>query len=363
MSKSTFPENFAESFIEQTTSGLIALDSNGKILICNPEAKRILELKGKKVEGKSYDEALTSWRELVKLLSEGLNRHKWYSRAERVIYDQKDNRKITLGFSLFPVKSDNRQIKGVVLIFKDITKLKQLQERIRLKERLIALGEAASTMAHEIQNPLASIRVNLDLLKDKCSEDTSLQKYIKTMDNEFNHLSSIVNRFLNYLRPYKYDFRPVNIEEVLTKSLSLIGDKLSKTKIKIARKRLSPIPPISGDMEQLRQCFLNLLTNAIEAIPRGGTISISTDFESEDRRKGNTGSVLIEISDTGIGIPKDSIRKIFDPFFTTKEKGVGLGLSIVHKIVEDHEGSISVESEVKKGTKFLIRLPLQSSLV
>ena len=216
---------------------------------------------------------------------------------------------------------------------------------------------------HEVQNPLASVKVNLDLLKDKCGKDTSLQRYINTMDREFNHLSSVVTLLLNYLRPYKYDFRPVDIEEILTKSLDLLGDKLKRTKIKVQRKQLSPLPPISGDMEHLRQCFLNLLSNAIEATSKGGTIYITTDFKSEDRKKGTPASVLIKIADTGIGIPQNLIRKIFDPFFTTKERDVGLGLSIVHKIIEDHEGTISVESEVKKGTKFFIVLPLQSALI
>ena len=362
MNQKKLPENFVELIIEQTTSGLIAFDNKGEIVVCNPEAKRILNLKDEKIRGKRYDEVLVLWDELVELLSENFNRQRWHSRAEKVIRDHKD-RKVTLGFSLFPVKNRDGEIHGVVLIFKDITDLKQREERIRLKERFIALGESASTLAHEVQNPLASVKVNLDLLKDKCGKDTSLQRYINTMDREFNHLSSVVTLLLNYLRPYKYDFRPVDIEEILTKSLDLLGDKLKRTKIKVQRKQLSPLPPISGDMEHLRQCFLNLLSNAIEATSKGGTIYITTDFKSEDRKKGTPASVLIKIADTGIGIPQNLIRKIFDPFFTTKERDVGLGLSIVHKIIEDHEGTISVESEVKKGTKFFIVLPLQSALI
>ncbi|HUB07915.1 MAG TPA: ATP-binding protein [Myxococcales bacterium] len=246
----------------------------------------------------------------------------------------------------------------------------QLFERMKERDRLAALGEMAAGLAHEIRNPLGAIKGAAQYLKpaDLPGDDGDL---LQVIVEEVNRLNGVVTEFLDYSRPVKSQLAPTDVNEVLQRTVKLLQSQGLPPGISIDL-RLSPdLPAAQGDAEQLKQVFINLAFNAIQAMPRGGTLTIRTEglaassatwrfAEVGPSRARRSGPELLEVRfrDTGEGIPEDARERIFIPFYTTKAKGTGLGLAIVQRIVKAHNGAISVESQPGLGTEFVIRLPV-----
>ncbi len=250
--------------------------------------------------------------------------------------------------------------------------LKESQEQLIQSGKLAALGQLAAGMAHEIRNPLTSIKILIHSLIDKLGPDEARREDIIVIENEIERMNQTIKRFLDFARPAKPTFFPLNINQVLEDTFSLISPELREEKIHL-RRALSPeLPEVLADREQLRQAFLNLILNALQAMSEGGSLTIATRVtgdRSKVMRKNLTPNTqhpkpegnFIEISftDTGCGILSEKVNSIFDPFFTTKEEGIGLGLSITHRIIDSHQGSIKAESQEGKGTTFTIIIPVR----
>ncbi|MCK4436539.1 HAMP domain-containing protein [bacterium] len=234
-----------------------------------------------------------------------------------------------------------------------LRQMRELEEELRRKDRLAALGELSAGVAHEVRNPLGIIKNSAQVLQDKFKDkDTKSRELSKFIIEEVDRLNKVVTNFLDFARPQKPNLTGRKIAPIISRALELMQSEILKRKIKVANKHEDNLPPVLADEELLAQVFLNIISNAIQAMPDGGRLMVSS--------KSGAGSYkdLVEISftDTGCGIPAQDLDKIFNPFFSNKEGGVGLGLSIVHKIVESHGGKISVHSRVGEGTTFTIHL-------
>lgn len=241
--------------------------------------------------------------------------------------------------------------------------LQYIHQQLLQTEKLAALGKLAASVAHEINNPLTGVLTYIKLMQKKLQsvqENQNLQKfqsYLTVMEKETERCATIVKNLLDFARKREPSFKEgVDVNAVLEDAISLVSNKLTLQNVTLERE-FSDLPPITADPGQLRQAFLNLLLNAIEAIQdSSGVVEVRTSFSERDN------SVIVEISDTGVGIKEEDLQRIFDPFFTTKEKGTGLGLSVVYGIVNSHRGQISVKSKVGQGTTFTIKLPVRINL-
>ncbi len=235
----------------------------------------------------------------------------------------------------------------------DIETRKKLERQLKLlaqSEKLASLGQLASGIAHEINNPLTNVSLNVQILKKRAknsfTEGEGLQK-LEAIERNLDRASTIAKELLQFSRQRETEIIPLNINDIITSTLTLLRYKLGDV---IIHQKLSDVPDVMGDPGKLEQVFINILNNSVEAMPNGGSISISTSHSNSE--------VKIEISDTGIGISEENLPRVFDPFFTTKEigRGTGLGLSICHGIINQHNGTIDISSTAGKGTTVIIKL-------
>jgi two-component system sensor histidine kinase HydH len=226
----------------------------------------------------------------------------------------------------------------------------QTEEQLRRADRLSALGELSAGMAHEIRNPLGAIKGAVEILKDDYSSGDRKYEFIKILLKESDRLNTIVQEFLGFARPKQPELQQADLNDAIESVLALAAQEAKKTGVSIDKKLDTAIGKRSLDAGLLKQAFLNLILNAIQAMPQGGVLSVESSLRD--------GAVEVRIADTGVGIPAGDRKKLFSPFFTTKKNGTGLGLAITYRIIENHRGKIDVTSEPGKGTVFTVRIPL-----
>ncbi len=229
-----------------------------------------------------------------------------------------------------------------------LRELRQLEEELRRKDRLAALGELSAGVAHEIRNPLGIIKSSAQVLKKNAGGDEKAKELTSFIMEEVDRLDRVVSNFLDFARPRKLNLEEGRIEDIVERSLHLAEPRLSGAHIKIEKDFEAHMPPAKVDSEQLSQAFLNLIINAVESMPDGGKLAVKIGSHRN--------YVEVSFADTGIGIPGEILGKIFNPFFSTRDEGSGLGLSIVHKIIETHNGIITVKSRINEGSVFTVRL-------
>jgi two-component system sensor histidine kinase HydH len=256
-----------------------------------------------------------------------------------------------LQVSSAPLYEKENEFVGGSVIFIDLTHVKKLQEEIKIKERLAALGEMSAQVAHEIRNPLGAIELNAEFLERK-TEDEKSKVLTRNIIEEVKILNRIVTDFLAFAREPRLNKKKIALGPLLQKTADMACAAYKKIPIHIKISILPDFPLIELDENEFKKALLNFLLNAIEAMPKGGDLALTV--ESRD------GACAILISDTGSGIPDAVKPRIFNPFFTTKETGTGLGLAIAHKIIAGHYGTLSFTSQADKGTTFLITLPFSS---
>jgi len=227
----------------------------------------------------------------------------------------------------------------------------RIEEQLRRAERLSALGELSAILAHEIRNPLASIKGTAEILMDEKVPAAGRAEFLEILIKESDRLNRVVEDFLKMARPEPKSKKACDINEELANMVTLLSAQARQSKITLEL-RPAPLPPYLGDAEKLRQAFLNIILNAIQASPAGGTVRMATRAVPEQ------GCLEIAFTDSGPGIASDAVARIFEPFFTTKGNGTGLGLPITKKIIEGHGGSIEVSGGSGEGATFLVRLPV-----
>jgi signal transduction histidine kinase len=240
----------------------------------------------------------------------------------------------------------------------------QVYERMKERDRLAALGQMAAGLAHEIRNPLGSIKGAAQYLQPIGNQvgDSGTKEFLDIIVEEVNRLNKIVSQFLDYARPYRGDQTPLDVNDVVRKTLHLIEKEEGAARVEIITNLADSLPAVRADAEQLRQVFLNLAINAVQAMPQGGKLQVSTSLRRSTRRGAAAAFLEVRFRDTGHGIPVNDVRNLFIPFFTTKEKGTGLGLPISQRIIENHGGTIEVRSQLGAGATFTVLLPIEADV-
>lgn len=237
--------------------------------------------------------------------------------------------------------------------------LKRSQSIMRRADRLAALGTLIASLAHEIRNPLVSIKTFTQLLPERINDEEFRNYFLNVASSEIDRLTSLINELLGFARPSEPNLQGENVNEIIERIGFLIGTEARKKNVQITKNYAANLPLILVDAEQIKQVLLNILLNAIQAIPGEGQIWIETRVVSVARDREPSPFVQIEVRDTGVGIPKENFERIFDPFFSTRPEGSGLGMAISNQIIHEHGGFINLESEVGKGTSFRVHLPLK----
>src|SRR6266446_5815527 len=352
---------YNETLLENLTSGVIAAGTDERITVFNNEAGLITGLNSEEMLDRSLDNLPN---QLGAPLRDTLRTGESQESGEIIL--RADNQDLIVRTSTQIFHSEDGQMLGALMVLTDITAIKRLELQIRRSDRLASLGTLSAGMAHEIKNPLVSIKTFAQLLPERYQDSDFRETFSNLIGHEIDRIDSLVNQLLRFARPTKPVLKPVHVHEVLEKSLNLLGHRLYQKEIKLARSWQANVDIIRADANQLEQVFLNFFLNAMDAMKNGGELAVSTQVRTDERwiaaltrSNGESGEVLhITIRDTGEGIRKEDIAHVFDPFFTTKDYGTGLGLSVVHGIIQEHGGQIEVESELEKGTAFHILLPL-----
>lgn len=242
-------------------------------------------------------------------------------------------------------------------IARDVSEQHALTDKMVQADKLVLLGQLSAGVAHEIRNPLAAVNLNLQVLKRKFDESDPLFNYVNTAMQGVERITRIVEVTLNFSRPTIPDVKELNINSIVQTSMELTKTSIKRKDIKVDINFDDNLPLVSADAKQMQQVFINLITNAADAIKEKGTISINSYLEKSG--KYNEGEfVVVEVKDTGIGMSPDEMKKIFNPFFTRKAEGTGLGLPITQRILHQHNGIIDVESQEGKGTSFYVKIPV-----
>jgi two-component system NtrC family sensor kinase len=235
---------------------------------------------------------------------------------------------------------------------KSIDELKCSQQGLIQSSKLAALGRLTASLAHEINNPLQAIRSCISILANRSLDQDKRETYLGIADKELARLAQLVDRMLDFHRPSMGSRGPTDVNALLDDTLTLVSKQLQHSDITLSKQLTPDLPPVEAAASYLRQVFINLVLNAAEAMPEGGTLVVSTGLDVEN------GQLVMVFTDTGVGIPADSLPYIFEPFYTTKSSGSGLGLSISYAIVEQQGGRMEVKSVEGEGATFTIRLPL-----
>jgi PAS domain S-box-containing protein len=352
---------YNETLLENLTTGVIAAGADEHVTVFNNEAGQITGLNPDDLIDHSVDRLPAALREILRETLVTGNRQE---NSELVLPLDDHNAVLRASSSIF--HGQQGEMLGALVVLTDITALKRLELQIRRSDRLASLGTLSAGMAHEIKNPLVSIKTFAQLLPERYQDSDFRDTFSNLIGHEIDRIDSLVNQLLRFARPAKPVLKPMHVHDVLEKSLQLVGHRLYQKEIKLTRCWDADVDTIRADADQLEQVFLNFFLNAMDAMKRGGELSVATEIHAATEwvaaisgTNGDSHEVLrITIRDDGEGIRKEDIPHVFDPFFTTKDYGTGLGLSVVHGIIQEHGGQIEVESELRKGTAFHILLPL-----
>ncbi|MGD0100602.1 MAG: ATP-binding protein [Acidobacteriota bacterium] len=341
-------QNYLRTILERLPCGVFVLDDKGDLALCNPMASEVLEQTRAKASSGKRKPFLSSEMRNFFLASASADATK----ADVEVPISRNNKKRILATSGAPLTNEAGNKIGTLHIIRDITEMKALQEQSKRVERLSAMGEMAVELAHEIRNPLASIELFASLLAKDLSGD--LRRWAENIRVGIRSLNTIVSNMLHFAKPIPPTCSRVSIHEVIQEILNFVDPIMQQRDVRVESSLSAAEPVISGDQELLKQMMLNLIFNAMKAMPSQGSLIIRTRNVSSGTASEEPSCLELQVQDTGIGIPPENLNRIFDPFFTTNKNGTGLGLSVVHQIVERHSGSITVSSEVNRGTTFTI---------
>ena len=349
-------QEYLSSILESTQDyAIISTDPHGKILLYNETATRmfgrdVASVLGQFASLESYH--LGQVEKLMPGLMRTVPREGRYEAESELL--RQDGSRFAALLTATAVYNMERQYIGMLIMIRDITQQRELEERVIASEKLATIGRMASYIAHEIKNPLSSVNLNLELLADEIAEyDVSSKdestELLNSIQEELDRLTSNVDEYLRFARLPKLHLYLGDINITLGSLLQLIGPELAQHGIKVDHDWDYDIPPVRIDTQNLRSVFLNLIRNAREAMTSGGILRVSTEHSDD--------AVLIHVLDSGHGISEDELQSIFEPFYTTKASGTGLGLPYAQQIIHQHGGSIRCTSVLGEGTRFTISIP------
>ncbi|MBI2198500.1 MAG: PAS domain-containing protein [Candidatus Rokubacteria bacterium] len=345
-------KSLMRNILESIPTGVLTLDARGAVTSLNGPGERLLGLRASAIRGRPVGEALQSAPDLTAWVLGALSGDRLLQERDFALAAE-GSRRVTVRASASDLRDESGQTDGLVVLLRDITEVSRLEAQLRRSDTLAALGTLAAGVAHEVKNPLHALGLNLHLLQAELApgppSGNAVGGYLDVLRSELQRLDRIVENFLRFSKPSVPEIKPVDIAALVERVLGLVAFEAAGHGIAIETRLDPDLTTIPGDEGQLSQVFLNVMINALQAMPTGGSLGVAT------RRDGDWAEVTVR--DTGPGIAEDVLPHVFDPYFTTRPTGVGLGLPIAHRIVQGHDGSIDVESHLGSGTTMIIRLP------
>jgi PAS domain S-box-containing protein len=362
-SEDALGDRFFRHLVFNLRAGVLAITRDGRVAAMNDLARRVLGLPMHPSDiGRHFSEVLHDVPEVSRVLQQAFETDDLPNRAEMRL--RKTGRAV--GYTISHIHDDDGRMVGATLFFKDLTRVEQIEERERLRDRLATLGEMAAAIAHEVKNPLASIEVMAGVLKRQLGDRQDALETLNDIIKEAKMANAIVVEVLEFVRPIPLQVERASLDDVIKDSITLAEGKMRRGAVSIEISIDSDVPELLGDPHQLRQLFSNLLGNAFEALDGEGRVEIRvTLIPGEDEPVGTVEPqpprVVVEVKDNGPGIAPDDLERIFSPFFTTKPQGTGLGLAIVRKVIDAHDGHIDAVSAPGRGATFRVTLPVVPS--
>src|SRR6056297_2736442 len=343
-----------ELVLNTMTDGVLVTGLDHRVVLSNQSLKNMLRM------GRFEQEEQPVWKQIVdKEISLFLETEltQGHSIEEEEFTLDELGRGRTLSFSIVPVGRED-ELHGNLILVADITERRKREARLRRPESLASLTTLAAGVAHEIKNPLGSIGIHIQLIQkalkqNQCLDEETAGRYLEIITEEIERLNGIVVDFLFAVRPMDTSMKRSTVNGVVEELIEFIKYELEENQVKLDTKLQRNLPKVDLDEKYMKQALINIIKNGVAAMNQGGTLKIVT---REDQ-----GFVHIDISDSGIGMSEEQLSKIFEPYYTTKEFGSGLGLTVVYKVIREHNGEVSVHSRENQGTTFTISLPIPDS--
>ena len=342
-------QEYTDSILRSITAGVITVGPEGSVATANSAAERMLGMGESEMVPRTISALLADdgglGNDVGKILAGRLPRNvrdlKLTTRAGKVIHAQAATSRM---------RDVDGRILGAVVTIEDVSEIKALTQQLIRADRLAAMGELTAGVAHEVRNPLGIIRASIQLVEEPNCDPERLREAGSIMKHEIDRLDRVIKALLDFGRPSPPALVSVDLNEVLADVVLFTRRFASRSEVALEETYAPDLPPVLADPNQLKQVFVNLITNAVQAMePGGGAISATTGTAD--------GFVYVRLADDGPGIATESLGKVFDPFFSTRDEGTGLGLTIVHRIVDEHDGHIEVASTLGQGTAFTVFLP------
>lgn len=348
-------KEYSDLVIWSMTNGLVTLAADGRITTFNRMAEEIFGVPAETASGRLPGEVWGAGSSLAGVLEEGC-RSKREAGGVEVVWDGEHGRKV-IGLSMAPVAQEGDDPVGYLALFTDLTEKKEMEDQIRRADRLAALGTLAAGLAHEIRNPLTAVRAFVQMFPEKAGQERFQEKFNRIVPRELERVTELIDNLLDLVRTPRFNMQNVDAGEIINQVLETLEPEMADRGVVLRRLPDNGPSIVMADEGYLSRGFHNIILNAVQAMPGGGTLTVAVS----GRREGpSNGQVVVNVTDTGSGIPAEQVDQIFNPFFTSKEKGTGLGLAVTNKIIEDHGGSINVTSERGHGTTFRITLPAET---
>jgi len=351
-------KEFSEHILASLSDGVVALDPACRVVIFNPAMEEMTGISSRRVIGAALAALLPKTSPIPERVFAALEiGHPFF--APEVEWPRWNGESLPTSLTISPIVDKLGETLGAVLVVRDLRRIKALEESQRPAERLTAFGVLAAAMAHEIKNPLLGIRGAAQLLREELTTEEGRQS-TDVIIREADRLNALMEEMLDFARPHPLSRTLVNLHEVLDNVIVLERPACTARQVQIRQQYDPSLPDIWADRHRLTQTFLNLIRNAWEAMPHGGTLTLITRRSNEPTRVGPGGGpmLVIELTDEGVGIPAEVQQKLFTPFFTTKPRGSGLGLAISHRIIEEHRGRFIIKSTPGQGTTVRVYLPV-----
>lgn len=343
-------QQYLNNILRSVKSGILVIDKKSIITVLNKEAESITEFSSEVFLNRSINEFWNKTGLSLEYISNGvLNEGKTFTDIE-VIMKNKYNKEIYLSVSASAVLDNEKNVLGVVFLFRDLTRIKIIEEELKREDRIRTLGELSASIIHDIGNPLAGIGNLIEILKDDICDAEIKEEVLDVIEKEVLDLNRLVINFLDFSRSSKHEKESINIKKLVKDIINLLKPEIIAKKIKLTKKFVEKEINLNIERRTIKQALINIFKNSIQAVNIGGEIYIEVDTRED--------SIAITIRDNGIGIDKEKLENIFYPFYTTKEEGTGLGLFIAYNVVKEHGGQINVKSELGKETEFLVTLPI-----
>jgi PAS domain S-box-containing protein len=358
--------NKAQQYLNIAGVIIVAINEKGVVSLINKKGCQVLGYKEDEILGQNWFDFCVPERDqddrkslFTQVMAGEIDEAEDY---ENIIVNKSGEERI-IAWHNATLRDEKGNIIGTLSSGKDITERKQTEEELIQSEKMVSLGQLAASVVHEVNNPLAGIMVYIKLFLKKYKEnklqDEKTEGQLLKMEKELDRTTRIIRNLLTFARQSEPSMSPVEINKVIDAALPLVENQINLENITLMKNLDTELPLVQADFDKIQQVLINIMLNAIQAMPEGGTLTIASSTARAVRiRDSYKNAVRIDITDTGLGIPQEDLKKLFTPFFTTKEKGmgVGLGLSVVHGIIGKHKGKIDVESAPGKGTTFTIFL-------